>query len=417
MAAAAVVGVVPAVLLPGLLKGNGTADGDAGGKGGGTAQPSASASAAARNAAGAVVIPGADSGHTGDFGAVAADLSTRPDGWNAWRTTIADGPVDCVLADASLVCGGPRRITVLDAANGKQRWQTPPGEAASGPASVAAVIGTTVCAFQDGFLVALGLADGAEQWREPLPDGVRVADSVESGGVLHYATKNTGTGAARVLARELTGGHALKWDEPWSDPAADAELAFADGRLVAVGDGITVLKGADGARLGSIGARDIACRTPVLTGKLLLCPGSDGLTVVEVTAPQNRRTIAAGVDIAYRPSFSRDGKVVVSSRTQTYAFALADGRQYWASYDGGEDMQTMGGTAVVGDKVFVVGEAGVDVLDLAAVGEADAAGDPMTGWPEARDHPFDPADVSLVAQGDVLFLGFPDGTVLSGFAP
>lgn len=55
-----------------------------------------------------------------------------------------------------------------------------------------------------------------------------------------------------------------------------------------------------------------------------------------MTAPQNRRSVAAGVDIAYRPAVSRDGKVVVSSRTRVYAFGLADGRQYWATYDDGD---------------------------------------------------------------------------------
>ncbi|MGW8882877.1 outer membrane protein assembly factor BamB family protein, partial [Streptomyces mirabilis] len=341
---------------------------------GGGAGPTASASDAARTKAGPAVVPGADAGHTGDFGAAATDVSRKPAGWKAWKTKVEDGPVECVLADTSLVCGGPRRITVLDAANGERRWRTEPGGTDSGPASVAAVIGTTVYAFQDGALVALGLDDGARKWREPLPEGTQVTDSVQSDGVLYYATRATGTGTSRLLAHQLTGKQTRKWDKPWDDPADEPELSFADGRLVAVGDGVTVLKGADGARLAAVGAGDITCRTPVLKGKELLCAGSNGLTVVDVTAPQNRRTLADGLDIAYRPVVSRDGKVVVSGRYRVYAFGLADGKQYWASYDGGETMGDGGGLAVAGDMAVGVAEETVVGFALVAVGEATSGG-------------------------------------------
>ncbi|MEU9759657.1 protein kinase [Streptomyces sp. NPDC047987] len=409
LAAAAVVvcAGLGAVTLPGLL------DRNAGG-GDGTGKPSASASAAARRGGGAVVVPGADAGRTGDFGAAAADLAARPAGWKPWAVKIEDGPAQCVLADTSLVCGGPRRITTLDAASGRQRWETPPGRTGTGPASVAAVIGTTVYAFENGALVARGLTDGAERWREPLPAGARVTDSVESGGVLYYATTPGGTGRAHVAARALAGGHALRWEEEWDDPADGAELAFADGRLVATGDGVTVLKGADGSRLGGVPAGEIACRTPVLKGRQLLCSGSDGLTVVDVTAPENRRSVAAGVDIAYRPALSRDGKVVVSSRTRTYAFGLSDGRQYWGTYEGGEGMNIFGRPSVVGGRALVVGERKVEPVDLAAEGDPGYSGNPAGGWPGTD--PLDPAGISLVARGNVAFLSFEDGTVMS-YAP
>lgn len=224
-AAATVVCVVlGAVLLPGLLEGSGGGD-KSGGAGGGGAQPAASASDAVRTEAGPAVIPGADAGRTGDFGAAAADVSGKPEGWQPWHVRIANGRVECVLADTSLVCGGPQRITVLDAANGKRRWQTGPGRAGTGPASVAAVTGTTVYAFEDGALVALGLADGAEKWREPLAGGARVTDSVQSDGVLYYATRTTGTGAARIFAHQLTGTHTRKWDKPWDDPADEGNCS------------------------------------------------------------------------------------------------------------------------------------------------------------------------------------------------
>ncbi|WP_406740356.1 protein kinase domain-containing protein [Streptomyces atratus] len=414
-AAATVVCVVlGAVLLPGLLEGSGGGD-KSGGAGGGGAQPTASASDAVRTEAGPAVIPGADAGRTGDFGAAAADVSGKPEGWQPWHVRIANGRVECVLADTSLVCGGPQRITVLDAANGKRRWQTGPGRAGTGPASVAAVTGTTVYAFEDGALVALGLADGAEKWREPLAGGARVTDSVQSDGVLYYATRTTGTGAARIFAHQLTGTHTRKWDKPWDDPADEGELLFADGRLVAVGDAVTVLKGTDGARSGSTGPGDVTCRTPVLKGRALLCAGPNGLTVVDVTAPQNRRTVADGVDIAYRPAVTRDGTVVLSAEERVYAFGLADGRQNWATPDA---VDYSGAPVIVGDHAYLVTEGFLESYEFARGSqESPANRKAYSGWPDGSNSRVDPETVSLLAKGDVLFLSFEDGSVLSGYAP
>ncbi|MFJ9678927.1 protein kinase [Streptomyces sp. NPDC101194] len=411
-AATAVCAVLGTVLLPGHFS-DGGGDVGAGGTGGGGARPTVSASRAGRTEAGPAVVPGADAGRTGDFGTGAADASIRPAGWQPWHAKIAAGRVRCVLADTSLVCGGPERITVLDAANGERRWQTPPGKAGTGPASVAAVIGTTVYAFEDGALVALGLADGAEKWRDAQAGDARVVDSLRSGGVLYYATKSAGTGTGRIVAHRLTGKHARMWDTPWDAPAAEAELAFADGRLAVAGDGITVLKGADGARLGAVAAGDVTCRTPVLRGAELLCSGPDGLTVVEVTAPQNRRTIADGLDVAYRPAVAPDGTVVVSTRHRVYAFGLADGRQIWATPDA---VDHSGAPVVVGDRAYLVTPEGyLESYDFAREGQ----GTPVNtkrydGWPDSE---VDPRAVSLLVKGDVVFAGMDQGTVISGYAP
>ncbi|WP_335935601.1 protein kinase domain-containing protein [Streptomyces sp. PTD5-9] len=418
-AAVAVCATLGAVFLPGLLDG-----GDGGGASAGAGRPADSASASPSGAAGAgaVVVPGADPGRTGDFGAAAAALATRPAGWQAWRTRIEDGPAECVLADATLVCGGPRRVTALDATNGKQRWQAPPGRTGAGPASVAAVVGATVYAFEDGALVARDLADGTERRREPFLAGARVVDSVASGRVLYYVTRTgagadtAGTGRSRVVARELSAAHPVIWDTAQDGPAGATALALADGRLVVAGDGVTVLNAADGRRLASVPAGEISCRMPVLKGKRLLCAGPLGLSVMDVTAPGDRRWVAEGLDVAFPPVLSRDGKVVVSSRTTTYAFGLSDGRQYWATKYGGTDgLETMGRPSLVGDRLLVVGKQSVAVADLATEGYPDWNGNPPAGWPQ-RGTRLDPASISLVARGNVAFLSFKDGTVLS-YAP
>ncbi|MFJ2896633.1 protein kinase [Streptomyces sp. NPDC087218] len=409
-AAAVVCAALGAVLLPGLLDGGG--DGGAGGTGG-AGGPTASASGAVRTAAYPAVHPGGDAGRTGDFGKAATELAARPAGWKPWKVRIKGGPAKCVLADTALVCGGSPRVTALEAATGKRRWQSPPGRAGTAPSSVAAVVGTTVYAFEDGALVARALSDGAERWREPLPAGARVTDSVPSGTVLYYALKAAGTGGARIVARELTGKHAVTWDEEWADPGDGAALAFSDGRLVVAGDGVTVLKGADGSRLSAVGAGEVSCRMPVLKGRMLLCAGSDGLTVADATDLRDRRSVAAGVDIVYRPALSDDGKAVVGSRTGTYAFGVADGRQYWATYEGGEGLEMVGPSVLIGDRAFVVGDRKLDGIDMDTEGEPDWTSDPMAGW----DDEVDPATVSLVVRGNVVFLSFEDGTVLSGLVP
>ncbi|MCM2411642.1 protein kinase [Streptomyces sp. RKAG290] len=415
LAAATVVCVIlGSTLLPGLFTADNGGGDDAGG---GAKKPTASASEAVRTESGAVVAPGADPGRTGDFGAAAADVSTKPAGWRAWHTKIADGRVECVLAGVSLVCGGPQRITVLDAATGKQRWRTSMGRAGAASPSVGAVVGTTVYAFEGGALVARDLSDGAEKWRAPLPDGVRVADSVQSGDVLYYATKHTGTGAGRLIAQELTGKHLQAWDEAWQERADEAELVLDDGRLVAVGEGVTVLKSTDGSRLAGIPAGDVTCRTPVLKGQQLLCSGSDGLTIVNVTDPQKRRIAAPGVNIAYRPAVSRDGLVVVSSKTQVFTLGLYDGQMRWATCECGEGLETSGVPSIVGDNAIVVEGYGPGAIPMATEGEPRPTGAALNGWPAEPGDSLDPASVSLIAQGDALILSFEDGTVLSAYAP
>lgn len=404
-----------AVLLPGLLDRGGeeNTSGAAGGP-----QSAASASEAAGTSSGAAVFPGADPGRTGDFGTAAADVSTRPKGWKVWHARVADGPVKCALAGASLVCADARRITVLDAADGKRRWRGPQTRTGSAPASVGAVLDTTVYAFEGDALVARALSGGREKWREPLPDGVRVADSVQSGDILYYATKAAGSGTGRLIAQRLTGDHQRVWDQAWQESADEAELLLADNRLVAVGEAVTVLKAADGTRQPGIRAGDLTCRTPVLKGRQLLCSGSEGLTIVDMEAPDKRRTAAPGVDIAYRPTVSRDGIVVASSKNQVYAFGLADGQLRWVTCDCDDGLETEGVPFVVADHVVVMEGYGPGAIPLNAEGTPRPAGLGMIkNWPGEPGDPLDPASVSVIAWGDALFMSFENGTVLSAYTP
>ncbi|MEU2021114.1 protein kinase [Streptomyces sp. NPDC016469] len=399
-----------AVLLPGLLPGDDGQDDTGGG-----ARPTASASdAASTEGVGRVVFPHAGPGRTGDFGTAAADVSARPEGWHAWHAQVDDGRVECVYAGTSLVCAGPHRVTALAAADGKRLWRG--ARTGSGPTSVAAVLDATVYAFEGGALVARGLSDGAEKWRERLPDGVAVADSVQSGDTLYYATKARGSATGRLIARRLTGDHGRLWDKGWREPSETPELLLDEGRLVAAGEAVTVLKASDGTRVSAAGA---PCRTPVLKGEQLLCPGPDGLTVADVTSPGNRRTLLPGVDIAYRPALAADGTVVVSSPDRIYAVDLASGEVRWSTCECDEYMAQSGAPFVVGDRAMIVQDYGPTVVPLASEGEVEPRGAAeIKGWPgpTAGDYP-DPASVSVLAQGDTVLASFENGTVLSAYAP
>ncbi|OKJ02490.1 hypothetical protein AMK18_13930 [Streptomyces sp. CB01249] len=391
-----------AVLLPGLLSGDDGPD-DASG----AAWPTASA-----GGAGQVVFPGADPGRTGDFGTAAADVSTRPEGWRAWHTQVDDGPVACVYAGTSVVCAGPRRITALASADGKRLWRG--ARTASGPTSVAAVLDGTVYAFEGGALVARALSDGTEKWREPLPDGVAAADSVQSGDTLYYATKARGAATGRLTARRLTGDRARLWDKEWREPSDTPELLLADGRLVAAGDAVTVLRASDGSRVAESGT---PCRTPALKGSRLLCPGPDGLTVADVTSPGKRRTLVPGVDLAYRPALASDGTVVVSSRNRIFGVDLASGKTRWSTCDCDDAMAQSGAPFIVGDRAMIVQGYGPGAVPLTSEGEVLPRGGEVKGWPKPALERFDPATVSFVAQGDTVLAGFENGTVLSAYAP
>ncbi|WP_328902452.1 serine/threonine-protein kinase [Streptomyces sp. NBC_00441] len=391
-----------AVLLPGLFSGDDGPDDAAGG-----ARPTAST-----GDAGQVVFPGADPGRTGDFGTAAADVSTRPEGWRAWHAQVDDGPVACVYAGTSVVCAGPRRITALASADGKRLWRGARTE--SGPTSVAAVLDGTVYAFEGGALVARALSDGAETWREPLPDGVAPADSVQSGDTLYYATKARGATTGRLTARRLTGGRGRLWDRAWRDPSETSELLLADGRLVAAGDAVTVLKASDGSRVAESGT---PCRTPALKGSRLLCPGPDGLTAADVTSPGKRRTLLPGVDLAYRPALASDGTVVVSSRNRIYGVDLESGETRWSTCDCDDSMAQSGAPFVVGDRAMIVRGYGPAAVPLASEGEVLPRGGEVKGWPKPAHERFDPAAVSVLAQGDTVLAGFENGTVLSAYTP
>jgi hypothetical protein len=129
----------------------------------------------------------------------------------------------------------------------------------------------------------------------------------------------------------------------------------------------------------------------------------------DVTRPGQTRTLAEEIRPAHPPALVGDDTVVVCDNDRAYAYGLTDGQRKWTTY---ETLSDLGGEpSVAGSQVLIAERHGVGAFGLAD-GEA-ANVKSYTGWPATgRD-----AVPDLLAVGDLVFLTFKDGTVLSGYAP
>ncbi|MFE4688452.1 PQQ-binding-like beta-propeller repeat protein [Streptomyces sp. NPDC056749] len=405
-AAVVVCAVLGVVLAPGLLDGSeGTPA-----AGGGPATPGPTTS---RAGTGGVVVPEADAGRTGDFGSRGADEDFRPAGWRPWKHEKKVAENGCVLADPVLVCSGGPGVTALDASSGEQRWTVPEPRGAATPGtaghSIAAVEAGTVYAFMGDALVGLRLEDGKEVWRKALPDGYIGMGPVYADGVLHYVAQREGGSGGTLVAQQLTAARPEKWHRPYAEFAFT--LTAVGGRLLATGSGVDVFDPETGEPQAWDAAVNTGCGHPVLTGEELLCSGEDGLTVLDLSDPSKRRTIAEGVPIRVRPALSRDGTVVVSTGEEAYAYRLADGEELWNTVEKYDVDIEISEVLISGDTVLFADGPGVHAYDVNASGG---------GRRETDSKYFDgpvAGESDVLAAGDVLFLSFTDGTVLSGFAP
>ncbi|MFI6057207.1 protein kinase [Streptomyces sp. NPDC051286] len=391
------------VLWPGLFppdKGNSGSSGATGP----TAGPSP---AAVRSKVRA--IPRADGGRTGDFGEAAADSSLRPAGWKAWKSTV-DGVGDgCSFAESTLLCAGSKGVTALDAADGSRRWQAPKGQAGAAGSAVAGFASGTVYAFVGQALVAYRITDGRELWRSALPDGSVGVGAVQDGDTLYYVARANSGSTGKLIARRLTGDRGELWSTDFGDPRFS--LLADGGRLVVVGNDTRIVDGAKGTVEQRLTAADFPCRGPVLRGRRLVCRGATGLLVMDdVTRPGQPRRLAEEIMPTHPLTLVGDDTVVVSDDDHAYAYGLTDGQRKWTTY---ETLTEMGGVpSVAGSRVLIAEHHGVGAFRLAD-GEPENVKS-YTGWPDTGPGMSGP---DLLAVGDLVFLTFRDGTVLSGYAP
>ncbi|MFJ2703013.1 protein kinase [Streptomyces sp. NPDC087428] len=368
--------------------------------------PGAGASRAAE-AADVRALPRADSGRTGDFGEAATDQSARPAGWKAWKATVEGGSGGCSFAESSLLCGGPKGVTALDAADGTRRWRTPKGARDAGPALVAGFTEGTVYAFVGQALVGYRITDGQERWRAKLPAGHTGSAAVQDGDTLYYVTGGGTAATGRLAARRLTGDRRELWNKPYD--GTRPALVADDGRLVVVAGDTRIVDGTTGTVKERLSANDFPCRDPALRDRLLVCraAGTGVAVMKDVTRPGEHRIIAQEMAVRDPVALTDDGTVVVAGDDRLYTFDAADGRPKWPQdrfADGG------GEPSVAGDQILAAKGTGVG-----AYRREDGEPANITGYTGVPYPPGDPPQ--LLAVGDVVFLTFDDGTVVSGYIP
>ncbi|ROQ82879.1 serine/threonine protein kinase [Streptomyces sp. CEV 2-1] len=361
------------------------------------------------HAAGAVgvrALPRADSGRTGDFGKAATDQSVRPAGWKAWQATVEGAAGGCSLAESALLCGGSKGVTALDAADGEQRWRTPEGAQGATAAVVAGFTKGTVYAFVGHALVGYRITDGREQWRAKLPAGHTGSAAVQDGTTLYYVTRGGTPATGRLAARRLTGDRGELWNKPYA--GTRPTLVADDGRLVVVAGDTRILDGPTGTVQEQLSANDFPCRDPALKGRLLVCRAvGRGVAVMnDVTRPRAHRIIAEGIAVRYPVVLTDDGTVVVDSDDRLHAFDVADGRPKWS----GNPVYRGGIPSVAGDRILAARGSGVGTYRRTDGEPTNTTG--YTGVPYPPEGP-----PQLLAVGDVVFLTFDDGTVVSGYVP
>lgn len=250
-----------------------------------------------------------------------------------WSVPKFNAPSTASVADGTVYMGhwgGSRSeeasLRALDASNGKQRWNVPMPDQASGASPVFA--DGTVYMAGDGGLQAIDAADGSRRWSFPLPDEhLATSPAVADGTVCIGGSKgrlyavDAETGRRRWLYRYPGNGHN-------SGPAP-----VIAGGIVYVGGGKGELYAVDAATGRERWARpskaDHAVLHPVAVADDKVCLSNDDMLYAFDATSGERRW-----DFPTMREFSRpvaaDGVVYVhESDGYLYAVDGANGKQSW----------------------------------------------------------------------------------------
>ncbi|MFF7728182.1 protein kinase [Streptomyces sp. NPDC008001] len=379
--------------------------------GGEDAPEGAAHAAAAPNAPGTkaarVVLPYGNAGHSGEFGMAAHDRSARPSGWSPWNTRLDTGATACALSGPVLVCGtAAGGAAGLDAATGKRLWSIPAEGRAGAPMPAPAVADGTAYVPQGRGITAVGSADGRQRWSVPAPAGTFLSAMELSGGVLYAVwTADGDEQGTRMTAHRTDAGHRQLWQ---TEQKGDLGGLLVHGDRLYLSSNTTTY--AFGTRDGKETARRprLMCAIAVAHKDALLCAlrGDLGVKVLDARTLEPRTVLAPDVRVTAPPAVGDRGVVVVQGDRGLAGYDLASGEQLWAD-DCKGSLPVLGGDRaliVTNDELYPHG------LDRGArLGD----GKQYTGhtWSRSREVP------QALAVGQVVFLAYPDGTVLSGYAP
>ncbi|MEV5380271.1 protein kinase [Streptomyces nondiastaticus] len=367
------------------------------------AAPAASGAKAAR-----VVLPYGNAGHSGEFGRAAQDRSARPAGWAPWNTRLDVGATACALTGPVLVCGtAAGGATALDAATGKRLWSVPAEGGAKAAMPAPAVADGIAYVPQGRGITAVDSAGGRPRWSIAAPAGTFLSTMELSGGVLYAVWSNDGDEpGTRMTAHRADAGHQQLWQTEQKTDLGGTLLVHGDRLYLSS----TTTTYAFGTRDGKEAARrpGLMCAMSLVHKDALLCAlnGDLGVKVLDARTLEPRTVLAPDMRVAAPPVAGDRGVLVLQGDRELAGYDLASGERLWA--DALKDTRPVLG----GDRALIVTD---DQLYAYAVDRGTQLGEGKRygghDWSKARRVP------QALAVGQAVFLAYPDGTVLSGYAP
>ncbi|MEU9048224.1 MULTISPECIES: protein kinase [unclassified Kitasatospora] len=371
-----------------------------------------------------------DAGAGGEFGSAALDTASIRTSWAPWHKELGIRLAGCALGEGLYVCsrsdGG---LIALDADNGTTRWSLDPKvplKGRLGDATVRAPVLADGNAYTtDGsYTRAIRLRDHTVLWEKPARDG-RIAVGVVLVGktlVTDLADPTSphfgGSGAAdhsELRANATDDGREL-WTTPL-DSAGTLPIAL-DGRLYAMSDQRLVMLETTGGTI--TGSTASVCTVLHGYGQWVVCAdtGEGKVSAFDARHLDGGRTLLTGA--GPHLALGAKGLLVADGMTPGAhsAVDLATGREVW-SHQLPED-RTSKTTALLlaGGKAVELTVASPGSIDLAQGANEVTRPVSFPDWPGSRnDLGVSAGQPSAVLSDGLMYAGFADGTVVSGYAP
>ncbi|WP_367140902.1 MULTISPECIES: protein kinase domain-containing protein [Streptomyces] len=354
-----------------------------------------------------VVPPYGNAGHSREFGAAARDRAARPAGWSPWNTRLDEGATACALSGPALVCGtAAGGATGLDAATGKRLWSITAEGGAKAVMPAPAVADGTAYVPQGRGITAVDSAGGRQRWSLAAPAGTFLSAMELSDGVLYAVWSADGdVPGTRITAHRADAGHQQLWR---TEQEGDLGGLLVHGDRLYLSSNATTY--AFGTRDGKEAARrpGLMCAMPLAHKDALLCAlnGDVGVKVLDARTLEPRTVLAPGTRVTAAPAVGDRGVLVVQGDRELAGYDFASGEKLWAE-DLKDSLPVLGG-----DRALI------------ATNDELYAYSPDRGARLGRGKRYDGHSWSksqrapqALAVGQAVFLAYPEGTVLSGYAP
>jgi len=273
---------------------------------------------------GVVYVPGGDS--------VLYALRART-GEELWQYGAGEELVTAplVAGDILLVASQSETLFAVDRQTGKWKWQyrrdAPPGFTVRGTSNPVVNGDVVYMGFADGFVVALGLQDGAQKWERNLSTsgGLQFLDAdatpvLDEAGMLYAASYKDGVVALKADTGELT----------WNTARPGVVNMLRSGEvLLTGGDGkVAALHTGTGRELWSldvakgVGKKTVSGRPPVLLRGLLVVPTSGPLVFIDPLKGRAKVAWNPGKGITASPTVYGGRMYVLSNLGTVFALTL-----------------------------------------------------------------------------------------------